>query len=113
MGQPIKHEVRRRDGDSVGIHAPAYTVRAGNVAVLSDLLPTNETVFVDFGETLYHHEIPQEITTPASDSGLWALATAAAVLRGWRSPGLQNDQLDKFRRHLYEKISKFSDSNVV
>ncbi|KAF2124975.1 kinase domain-containing protein [Dothidotthia symphoricarpi CBS 119687] len=65
LGQPIEHEVRRLDGAPLANNAPKYTVKPGNIGALEGRLTLNKILLIDFGESFYHHERPEEITTPA------------------------------------------------
>lgn len=65
MGQPIKHRVRRLDGEPSGDSAPEYTVNPGDISALEKRLRTDRILLIDFRASFYHHGQPSQIFTPA------------------------------------------------
>lgn len=65
LGQPIKHQTRRLDGEPRGNNAPEYTVDPADIAKLEARLQTDRILLIDFGAAFYHHERPERIFTPA------------------------------------------------
>ncbi|KAJ5687993.1 hypothetical protein N7536_010612 [Penicillium majusculum] len=64
LGKPIKHYVRRLDGQPRGNDAPEYTVDPCNIPSLEARLATERILLIDLGAAFYHHEPPDTIITP-------------------------------------------------